>query len=100
MFGRVSINIIKLGKIWKIQLVILAYPAFRGQEFKGKRALCCAFDWFCWKRLNLPKIYKKFRNYLIVWVCERVWSLANGATPTIAECGDVVPRGGLCGHHN
>ena len=39
MFGRVSINIIKLGKIWKIQLVILAYPAFRGQEFKGKRAL-------------------------------------------------------------
>ena len=39
MFGRVFINIIRLGKIWEIQLVILAYPAFRGQEFKGKK-LC------------------------------------------------------------
>ena len=37
MFGRVFINIIRLGKIWEIQLVILAYPAFRGQEFKGKK---------------------------------------------------------------
>ena len=40
MFGRVSIDIIKLGKRLEIQLVILVCPAFRGQKFRGKRELC------------------------------------------------------------
>ena len=39
VFIRVSSKIIKLGKIWEFQLLILTCPAFRGQEFKGKIAL-------------------------------------------------------------
>ena len=39
MLVRVSGSILKLGKSWEIQQVVLACPAFRGQEFKGKRAL-------------------------------------------------------------
>ena len=40
MLVRVSGNIFKLGKIWENQQVVIACPAFTGQEFKGKIALC------------------------------------------------------------
>ena len=40
MLVRVSGKMLKLGKRWEIQQVVLACPAFRHQEFNGKRALC------------------------------------------------------------
>ena len=36
MFGRVSSKMMKLGERWDIQQVLITYPAFRGNEFKGK----------------------------------------------------------------
>ena len=40
MLGMVFIKSLKFVKRCKIPLVILACPAFKGQEFKEKRALC------------------------------------------------------------
>ena len=40
LLQRVSVNILRLGKRWEIQQVVLACPPFRGQSFKGKGALC------------------------------------------------------------
>ena len=57
MLGRVSINNMKFGKRLEIQLVILASPGFRGQEFKGKRPLCKL--WSCQVESQQTKGYSK-----------------------------------------
>ena len=69
VFMRLSSNIIKLGKMWDIQLLILPCPAFTGQEFKAKRAVTAfwAFNLSIWwwteivqNLLYLKNKYQKF----------------------------------------
>ena len=40
MLVKVTGNILKLGKQWEIQQVVLECQAFKGQEIKDTRALC------------------------------------------------------------
>ena len=65
MLVRVSGNIFKLGKIWENQQVVIACPAFTGQEFKGPEPVPCVSHVTC---------------HLSVFRCQvsGVWCLVSG----------------------
>ena len=67
MLVRVSGSILKLGKRWEIQQVVLACPAFRGQELKDKRPL--------WPNYPVMStiIEQIVKNVQTVWAGVKAW---------------------------